>query len=134
MSRIGLPRPSGVGASLPNPTGQSSCAAVPVSIARAGRAGATAPNPAGPGCPQSKARSAQNALKYGLRAQKFVLLPDEDAAEFAALDGAIIEELARAARIDLGGRCWEPGAGRAADRARAARRRRRLAPRAGRSH
>ena len=35
MSSIGLPDPSGVGAPLPTPTGQSPCAAVPVSNARA---------------------------------------------------------------------------------------------------
>jgi hypothetical protein len=42
----------------------------------------------------SKARSAQNALKHGLRAQKYVVLPEEDADEFADLEAALIEELA----------------------------------------
>jgi hypothetical protein len=41
-----------------------------------------------------KARSAQNALKHGMRVQKYVLLPDEDGAEFAALEAAMVEELA----------------------------------------
>jgi hypothetical protein len=77
--------------------GAALCAAVPVSIARAGASDATAPNLAGPGRPQSKARSAQNALKHGMRAQKYLVLPDEDAAEFAGLEAALIEELARAA-------------------------------------
>jgi hypothetical protein len=48
----------------------------------------------GPMSVAGKARSAQNALKHGLRAQKHVVLPDEDAAEFAALEAALIEELA----------------------------------------
>ncbi len=48
----------------------------------------------GPKTPDGKARSARNALKHGLRAQKYVVLPDEDAAEFAALEAALMEELA----------------------------------------
>ena len=40
----------------------------------------------GPKTPEGKARSAQNALKHGMRAQKYVLLPQEDAAAFAALE------------------------------------------------
>ena len=48
----------------------------------------------GPKTPEGKARSAQNALKHGLRAQKYVVLPDEDAAAFKALEAALMEELA----------------------------------------
>jgi hypothetical protein len=48
----------------------------------------------GPKTPEGKARSAQNALKHGFRAQKHIVLPGEDAAEFAALEAALIEELA----------------------------------------
>ena len=48
----------------------------------------------GPKTAEGKARSAQNALKHGLRAQKHMVLPGEDAAEFAALEAALIEELA----------------------------------------
>ena len=40
----------------------------------------------GPKTPEGKARSAQNALKHGFRAQKHMVLPGEDAAEFAALE------------------------------------------------
>ena len=48
----------------------------------------------GPKTPEGKARSAQNALKHGLRAQKHTVLPSEDAAAFKALEAALIEELA----------------------------------------
>jgi hypothetical protein len=48
----------------------------------------------GPKTREGKARSARNALKHGMRAQKHLVLPDEDAAEFAALEGALVAELA----------------------------------------
>jgi hypothetical protein len=48
----------------------------------------------GPKTPEGKAHSAQNALKHGFRAQKHVVLPQEDAAAFGALEAALIEELA----------------------------------------
>jgi hypothetical protein len=48
----------------------------------------------GPKTPEGKARSAQNALRHGLRAQKHVVLPGESATEFAALEAALMEELA----------------------------------------
>jgi hypothetical protein len=48
----------------------------------------------GPRTPEGKARSAQNALRHGLRAQKFVVVGDEDPEQFAALEAALIEELA----------------------------------------
>jgi hypothetical protein len=48
----------------------------------------------GPKTPEGKARSAQNALKHGLRAQRFVVMGDEKAAEFAALETALADELA----------------------------------------
>jgi len=50
----------------------------------------------GPKTPNGKARSARNALKHGFRAQKYMVLPDEDAAAFAALEAALMEELAPA--------------------------------------
>jgi hypothetical protein len=40
------------------------------------------------------ARVSRNALTHGLRAAKHVVLPDEDAAAFAALEAALLEELA----------------------------------------
>ena len=48
----------------------------------------------GPKTPEGKARSAQNALKHGLRAQKHMVLPSENAAEFAELEAALMDELA----------------------------------------
>jgi hypothetical protein len=48
----------------------------------------------GPKTTEGKARSSRNALKHGLRAQKFVVLPDEDATEFEAQEAALLAELA----------------------------------------
>jgi hypothetical protein len=48
----------------------------------------------GPKTPEGKARSARNALKHGLCAQRFVVLGDEDLAEFDALEAALTAELA----------------------------------------
>jgi hypothetical protein len=47
----------------------------------------------GPKTEEGKVRSAQNALRHGLCAQKYLVLPEEDAAEFAALEAALLEEL-----------------------------------------
>ena len=69
-------------------------AAVTVSNARAEASRRNGAKSRGPKSPEGKARSAQNALKHGLRAEKHVVLPDEDAAEFAELEAALIEELA----------------------------------------
>ena len=55
----------------------------------------------GPKTPEGKARSSQNALKHGMRAQKHVLLPDEDGAEFAALETAMVEELAPVGALQI---------------------------------
>ena len=48
----------------------------------------------GPKTLEGKARSAQNALKHGLRALNYVVLPDESAAEFQPLEAALVDELA----------------------------------------
>jgi hypothetical protein len=48
----------------------------------------------GPKTPEGKARSCQNALKHGLRAQKHMVLPGESPAAFEALETALLEELA----------------------------------------
>ena len=69
-------------------------AAVPISNARAEASRKNGARSRGPKTPEGKARSAQNALKHGMRAQKYVVLPEEDAAEFAALEAALMQELA----------------------------------------
>jgi hypothetical protein len=69
-------------------------AAVPLSNARAEASRRNGAKSRGPKTLEGKARSAQNALKHGLRAQKYVVLPEEDATEFAELEAAMIEELA----------------------------------------
>jgi hypothetical protein len=48
----------------------------------------------GPKTAQGKARAAQNAMKHGLRAGKYVLLRDEDPFEFDDLEVALFKELA----------------------------------------
>jgi hypothetical protein len=48
----------------------------------------------GPKTAKGKARSAQNALKHGLCAEEFVVLHDEDEQAFAALEAALLDELA----------------------------------------
>jgi hypothetical protein len=73
--------------------GAAPCA-VPAIDARAEASRRNGAKSRGPTTPEGKARSAQNALKHGFRAQKHVLLVDENAAEFAALEAALIEELA----------------------------------------
>ena len=75
-------------------TGAAPRAAVPVSNARAEASRKNGAKSRGPATPEGRARSAQNALKHGLRAQKYLVLPDEDAAEFAGLEAALVEELA----------------------------------------
>ena len=74
--------------------GAAPCAAVSVSNARAEASRRNGAKSRGPKTPEGKARSAQNALKHGMRAEKHVVLPDEDAAEFAGLEAALLAELA----------------------------------------
>jgi hypothetical protein len=69
-------------------------AAVPLSPARAEASRRNGAKSCGPKTPDGKARSAQNALKHGLRSQKHVVLPGESATEFAALEASLLEELA----------------------------------------
>src|SRR5688572_13829369 len=67
-------------------SGAAPRAAVPFSNARAEASRRNGARSRGPKTPEGKARSAQNALKHGLRAQKYVVLPEEDGAEFAELE------------------------------------------------
>jgi hypothetical protein len=69
-------------------------AAVAVSHARAEASRQNGAKSRGPKTEDGKARAARNALRHGLRAQKYLVLPEEDAAEFAALEAALVEELA----------------------------------------
>jgi hypothetical protein len=90
MSGSGLPDPSGVGApspdgkglgprsptgpATPNPIGQSPRAAVPLSNARAEASRRNGARSRGPKTAEDKTRSAQNALKHGMRALRYVVL------------------------------------------------------------
>jgi hypothetical protein len=69
-------------------------AAVPMSNARAEASRRNGAKSCGPKSAAGKARSSLNALKHGMRAQKNVVLPDEDAAGFGALEAAMVAELA----------------------------------------
>ncbi|MGH6897658.1 MAG: hypothetical protein ACREJ5_14135, partial [Geminicoccaceae bacterium] len=69
-------------------------AAVSVSNARAAASRKNGAKSRGPKTPEGRARAAQNALKHGLRSERYVVLPDEDGAAFAALEAALIAELA----------------------------------------
>src|SRR5262245_62666747 len=77
-----------------SPVGAAPRAAVPVSNARAEASRRNGAQSRGPKTPEGKTRSARNALKHGLRAEKHLVLPDEDTAEFGALEAALVEELA----------------------------------------
>jgi hypothetical protein len=48
----------------------------------------------GPKTPAGKARSAQNALKHGMRAQQCIVLPGERASAFEAFAAALLADLA----------------------------------------
>jgi hypothetical protein len=69
-------------------------AAVSVSNARAKASRKNGARSRGPKTEEGKARAAQNALKHGMRAEKHLVLPDEDGAEFADLEAAMVAELA----------------------------------------
>jgi hypothetical protein len=65
-----------------------------LSPARAAASRSNGAKSSGPKTPEGKARSAQNALKHGMRAQKCVVLPGERASAFEAFEAALLEELA----------------------------------------
>jgi hypothetical protein len=82
-------------------TGVARRGAVPVSQARAEASRRNGAKSRGPRTSDGKARSSKNALKHGLRAQKHVVLPQEDAAEFAALERALLAELAPVGALQI---------------------------------
>jgi hypothetical protein len=53
----------------------------------------------GPKTSEGKERAAQNALKHGLRAEKFVVVRGEHAEQFRALEAALVDELAPAGAL-----------------------------------
>jgi len=69
-------------------------AAVLLSPARAEASRRNGAQSRGPKTIEGKARSAKNALKHGLRAQKCIVLPGEDAAAFEAFEAVLLEDLA----------------------------------------
>ena len=84
-----------------SPMGAAPRAAVPVSPARAAASRRNGAKSRGPKTAEGKARSAQNALKHGMRAVKHIVLPDEDAVEFAHLQTALFEELAPVGALQM---------------------------------
>ncbi len=73
----------------------------PFSNARAEASRRNGAKSRGPKTAEGKASSAQNALKHGMRALKYVVLPDEDAVEFQALEAALLDELAPVGALQL---------------------------------
>lgn len=74
--------------------GAASGAAVSRTSARAEASRRNGATSRGPKTEDGKARSSRNALRHGLRAQRFVVLPDEDARAYAAHEQALMDELA----------------------------------------
>jgi hypothetical protein len=76
--------------------GAAQRAAVPISNARAEASRKNGAKSRGPKTQEGKARSAMNALKHGLRAEKYVTLVDEEWDDFVKLEAALTQELAPA--------------------------------------
>jgi hypothetical protein len=73
---------------------QSALGPSPGSSARALASRINGAKSRGPRTAAGKARSARNALRHGLCARKIAVVPEEDAAAFAALEKALLAELA----------------------------------------
>jgi hypothetical protein len=76
-------------------------AAVAVSHARAEASRRNGARSRGPKTPEGKARSRLNAIKHGMRAAMHVVLADENALEFRALQEALLDELAPVGALQL---------------------------------
>jgi hypothetical protein len=76
--------------------GAARSVAVPASNARAEASRRNGAKSRGPKTAAGKARSAMNALKHGLRAEKYVTLVDEEWDDFVKLEAALTLELAPA--------------------------------------
>ena len=74
-------------------------AALAASPARAAASRANGARSRGPKTAEGTARAAQNALRHGLRAERYVVLADEHWSEFLALEDALIAELAPAGAV-----------------------------------
>jgi hypothetical protein len=74
--------------------GAARSAAVPMSNTRADASRRNGAKSRGPRTAEGKARSRLNAIKHGMRAAMHVVLPDENAVEFHALQEALMDELA----------------------------------------
>jgi hypothetical protein len=75
--------------------------ATPVSNARAEASRRNGAKSRGPKTPEGRARSRLNAIKHGMRAAMHVVLPDENAVEFRALQEALLDELAPEGALQL---------------------------------
>ena len=73
----------------------------PTSAARAAASRLNGARSRGPKTPAGKARAAMNALKHGLCARRYVVLPQEDPSAFAALEGALLAELAPVGALQM---------------------------------
>jgi len=62
--------------------------------ARAAASRANGSKSRGPKTPEGKARASMNALRHGLCAKKHLLLTDDSRAQFAALEAALLDDLA----------------------------------------
>jgi hypothetical protein len=81
--------------------GAASCAAVPVSNARAGEEPAQRCEVARAEDRRRQGQIGAECAEHGRRAQKYLVLPDVDAAEFADLEAALVEELAPVGALQI---------------------------------
>jgi hypothetical protein len=75
-------------------TGSARAAASRSNGARAAASRANGSKSRGPRTAEGKARASQNALKHGMCAKKHLLLTDDSRAQFAALEAALLDDLA----------------------------------------